>query len=90
MEYFMMTQKVKLRLSNMPDSYGFFYGTVENLQGSVRQVNVLPPAHQWAGQTRLDGYEPDPCYWSIYLDGELFAKAKRVEQIETVIAQTLN
>lgn len=41
-------------------------------------------------QTKLEGYEPDPSCWSIYLDGELFAKAKRVEQIETIIAQKLN
>ena len=85
-----MTQNVKLRLSNAPDSYGFFYGTVEDKRGSIRQVNVLPPAHQWAGQTRLEGYEPDPSDWSIYLDGELFAKAKRVEQIERMIADTLS
>ncbi len=85
-----MTQKIKLRLSNAPDSYGFFYGTVEDLQGSIRQVNVLPPADQWTGQIRLDNYQPDPCQWSIYIDGELFAKAKKVEQIEMVIADTLS
>ncbi len=85
-----MTQKIKLRLSNMPDNYGFYYGTVEDLQGSIRQVNVLPPTDQWTGQTRLDNYQPDPCQWSIYLDGELVAKAKKVEQIEMVIADTLS
>jgi hypothetical protein len=55
-----MTSRARpmVRLAPEPDGYGFIYGKVWDEQGAIHDVNILPPASLWRGQTMLKGFEP--------------------------------
>jgi hypothetical protein len=74
----------KLKLSAEPDGFGFFYGWAERNGERVR-VDVVPPAHLWSGDIKLEGQKPDPKAWILYLDGEEFARVERREDLPAVL-----
>ena len=62
--------KPRLKLSSEPDGYGFIYGDV-TLSDLHHQVNVMPPASQWRGDIKLEGYEPHETDRVLFLDGQV-------------------
>ena len=77
----MSEASVTVHLKDKPDGYGFIYG--ELYHGDNRHiVNVLPPASEWAGDMKLDGYEPHESDWVLFLDGDEIARVSRREDIE--------
>lgn len=67
-----------VKLSERPDGYGFFYGHAEK-DGQTVNVNILPPKEKWDGDTKLEGFEPEPGQWIVYADGEEIARLERLE-----------
>jgi hypothetical protein len=63
---------------------GFFYGWAER-DGEHVRVDVLPPAHLWAGDIMLEEHRPDPKAWTIFLNGEEFARLERREDLPAVL-----
>ncbi|MCH9808449.1 MAG: hypothetical protein K0U74_12005 [Alphaproteobacteria bacterium] len=80
--------EVTLNLNSRPDGYGFLYGDVWRGDEHHR-VNVLPPAGRWAGDLKLEDYEPHATDWVVYMDGEEVARAKERDGLLAVIQQHL-
>jgi hypothetical protein len=79
---------VEIQLSDRPDGYGFFRGTARRGDTVVR-VNVLPPAHLWAGDMQLDDHKSDATHWQIFADGELLARIARQEDVGAALMPLL-
>jgi len=75
-------------LSERPDGFGFFYGEARKGDTVVR-VNILPPAHLWAGDFPLDDHKPDPTHWQVFADGELIARIERQEDVGAALVPLL-
>ncbi len=84
----MTKSRVQFNLSAEPDGYGFYYGQAQ-MGDDVCQVNVLPPADQWDGDIKLEGYEPDEKAWIIYADSEEIARVESREDIAMAVCQRL-
>lgn len=48
---------------------------------AVVQVKILPLAHLWTGDVKLDEHKPDPTPWKVFADGELIAAIERREDV---------
>lgn len=79
-----------VRLAPEPDGYGFIYGKVWDEQGAIHDVNILPPASEWRGQTMLKGFEPHVSDWILYLDGEEVARVSSGLQLERLVVEHLS
>jgi hypothetical protein len=79
---------VEIQLSEQPNAYGFLSGMARRGDAVVR-VNILPPAHIWAGDVVLDGHPPDPVHWTIYADGEIIARIERQEDVGAALVPLL-
>ena len=74
-----------VRLAPKPDGYGFIYGKVWDEEGAIHDVNILPPAAEWCGQSRLAGFEPHASDWILYLDGEEIARLRSGAELERTV-----
>lgn len=74
-----------VRLAPEPDGYGFIYGKVWDEEGAIHDVNILPPAAEWRGQSRLAGFEPHASDWIVYLDGEEVARVRNGVELERTV-----
>lgn len=70
----------KLELGPRPDEFGFLYGHCL-IEGRPVSVDILPPVGEWQGGQVLEGYEPDPVAWIVYLEGEEVARVTRREEL---------
>ena len=52
-------------------------------------VNILPPAHLWAGDMQLDDYRPDATHWQVFADGELIGRIERQEDVGAALVPLL-
>ena len=73
----------ELRLSEDPNG-GFYYGWVER-NGELTPVEVLPPAHLWRGDVRVEGWKPDASAWIVYINGHEFARLERPEDVAVAL-----
>ena len=78
-----------VRLNPEPDGYGFIYGKVWDAGGAIHDVNILPPASLWRGQSMLKGFEPHARDWALYLDGEEVARVASGEELERLVVTHL-
>jgi hypothetical protein len=83
-----VSHDIEIQLSGEPDGLGFYYGQARK-GDAVVQVNVLPPAHLWAGDMMLPNTKPDPTYWQVFADGELIARIARQEDVGAALVPLL-
>ena len=74
-----------VRLAPEPDGYGFISGKLWDEEGTIHDVNILPPAAEWRGQSRLAGFEPHASDWILYLDGEEVARVGSGAELERTV-----
>ena len=79
----------KWHLKSEPDAYGFLYGEVVSERGETLRVDVMPPASEWRGQVRLEGFEPHATEWVAYLEGEKIAQAASKDELFAVTSAHL-
>jgi hypothetical protein len=79
-----MGDEEKLKLSAEPDGFGFYYGWAERNGEHVR-VDVMPPEPLWRGDAKLAEAKPDPKAWTLYLNGEEFARVERREDLQAAL-----
>ena len=84
-----MTDKLTVNLSHDQDGYGFYYGHVKRGDDLVCNVNLLPPAPQWSGDIKMEGYEPHPTEWIVFADGEELARISERGDIDDVLTRLL-
>lgn len=80
--------EVDITLSDRPDAFGFHYGEARLGESMVR-INILPPAHLWAGETMLKGHKADPTHWQVFANGKLIARVERQEDVSTALVPLL-
>jgi len=78
----------QLDLNPAPDGYGFIYGTYVDGDDFYR-INIMPPAHQWAGDIKLDGYEPHDTDYVLYVDGEEVGRVRQIDQLTADVVQPM-
>ena len=83
-----MGEAFEWKLSDRQDGYGFYYGEARRGDRKVN-VNVLPPAALWAGDSMMDQYKPDPKAWVIYFDGEEVARVENQGDLPQIAQQAL-
>lgn len=83
------TPAIKLTLSQQQDGFGFYYGTVLSRAGTSWNVNVMPPQPQWRGDFVLEGYEPHPTDWVVYIGDEEVARVQKRSDLSHELTQKL-
>ncbi|MGD9670778.1 MAG: hypothetical protein AB7U75_17320 [Hyphomicrobiaceae bacterium] len=80
--------KIEIDLKARPDGYGFEYG-VARRGGRILNINVMPPQAHWDGDFELEGYEPHPTDWVLYIEGEEVARLQERAGIEAEFIRVL-
>lgn len=83
------TPAITLSLSKQQDGFGFYYGTALSSAGESWNINVMPPKRHWRGDFPLEGYEPHPTDWVIYIGDEEVARATERGDLVEAMAHTL-
>lgn len=83
------TPVIKLSLSHQQDGFGFYYGTALNSAGKSWNVNIMPPTSHWHGDLVLEGYEPHPTDWVIYIGDEEVARVSERRDLQSALAHAL-
>lgn len=84
-----MRSAIDLKISTVPDAYGFLYGTARAGAG-VWNVNLLPPLPLWRGSTMIDAYAPDDSAWRVFLDGDEIARTSDRAEAEAAVLHWLS
>lgn len=80
---------ITVTFSEQQDGFGFFYGTALSPTGETWSLNVMPPAPHWKGDFKLDGYEPHPTDWVIYVGDKEVARTSHARDIQHVLVNKL-
>lgn len=83
------TPAITLSLSQEQDSFGFYYGTALSPAGDSWNVNIMSPKTHWRGDIVLEGYEPHPADWVIFLGGEEVARVSQRTDLQDGLARAL-
>lgn len=83
------TPAISLTLSQQQDGFGFYYGTALSSAGTSWNVNVMPPQPQWRGDFVLEGYEPHPTDWVVYIGDEEVARVRKRSDLSHQLTQKL-
>lgn len=79
---------ISIELKPMPDGFGFQYG-IARQGGRILNINVMPPQAQWAGDFKLEGYEPHPSDWVLYVEGEEVARVQSRAEVDAEFLRVL-
>lgn len=79
---------IEFTLKQMPDGFGFLYGTLI-AGGASYRVDVLPPVPFWQGQFKLNNHQPHATDWIIFVDGNELARVSHRDDIAACVQQRL-
>jgi hypothetical protein len=81
---------MEVRLNQMPDGFGFIYGTGVDARGEHCHINIMPPLPYWRGDIKLDEKGPHPSEWVLYVDSDEIARALSRTEIDAALESFLS
>ena len=79
-----------LLLDTSPDTYGWLFGRWIAPDGERVSVLVMPPLDHWNGSAVLDGNEPHPTDWVVFVEGQEVARVDKRVSIDTALRQVFS
>lgn len=75
--------ETRVTIKDQPDEFGFIYGSVSSGEGGASmQFDIMPPEADWQGGQRLPGFEPHQTDWVVYVDGEVVARVRSLDEVK--------
>ena len=81
-------KKPNYQISDRPDGFGYYYGTLSTESGELR-LDIMPPRHLWQGDIMSENLEISETEWILRIDNEEYARVSSEAEIGDSLGKLL-